>query len=29
MEGLKFINLGDCYNRWPLDKVLDIVTKRR
>ena len=27
MEGLRFINFGDCYNRWPLDKVISIVTK--
>ena len=27
MEGLKFINFGDPYNRWPLDKVIDIATK--
>lgn len=27
MEGLKFINFGDYYNRWPLDKVAGIVIK--
>ena len=27
MDGLKFVNFGDYYNRWPLDKVIDIVTK--
>lgn len=27
MEGLRFIDFGDYYNRWPLEKVLNIVTK--
>lgn len=27
MNGLKFFNFDDYYNRWPLDKVVDIVTK--
>jgi hypothetical protein len=27
MEGLRFINLNDILNRWPLETVLEIVTK--